>query len=116
MAAIRKRRGHWTDPVAADADAILVYSVAVSDEADAQQWLGVIDAQNRTPDPYPVLATVPIGVQEFYFDEGVLPEGTYHIALATADQTGNISDPVLLAADLPLDVTPPDSPTPGGID
>ncbi len=106
MAKIINRRLHWAAPVATD---VIGYDVYVTDAADdsaaflAMADTGQIDPAQRVGDP------------EYFPDQ---PEGNYQYCVIAVDDAGNESDPYQHTGwvNVPLDVTPPDAPSGGGID
>lgn len=106
MAKIRNRRIFWDAPAAAD---VIGYDVYVTDAADdSVAFLSMADAGSITP-----VAHVP-GAE--YFPDQV--EGEYQYCVIAVDDAGNESDPYQHAGwqNVPLDVTPPDAASGGGID
>lgn len=105
MSRVRQRRLFWDPPTATD---VMGYEVSVGDPGNAN-FLAEVDAGT-----HPVHAT-PSDPEYFIAD---LAEGTYQFAVTAVDDAGNHSDPYQHPAwvSVPLDVTPPDAPSGGGID
>lgn len=68
------------------------------------------------------VADLPLGTNEYRFDDEGLDPGNYQFAVTAYDETGNESDPyqhpgwaVVTVAE-PIDTTPPSPPTGGGIE
>lgn len=110
MARIVQRRMFWTDPSATDLESIEVYA-ELGDASANNAFLAAIEAGNVAPH-----AVVPAGVQEYYLAS--LAEDTYNLAIAGKDDDGNYSDVAQHPAwiGVPLDVSPPAAPIPGGLD
>ena len=100
----------WTDPAATDLEAIEIYA-QVGDAATNDAFLAAIEA-----DQVAAHTEVAPGVEEYFLAN--LTEDTYNLAIAGRDDDGNHSDAAQHAAwvGVPLDVTPPDAPVPGGLD
>lgn len=106
MARVRQRRMFWDAPQATDVTAYAVYAGAASAGAD---WLNQIDAGLIEPH-------VMVDTTEYVIAD--LEEGDYQFAVAALDDAGNYSDPYQHPAwaSVPLDVTPPDAPSGGGLE
>ena len=104
MARIARRRMFWDPPAATDVTSYEVYA-----GPPGPGFGGEVDAGN-----VPVHATVS---DPEYFIEN-LPEGNHQFVVVAVDDAGNRSDPYQHPAwaDVPLDVTPPDPPSGGGLD
>lgn len=111
MARIQKRRMFWTDPTATDLEAVEIYAGKVTDFPTIDAFVAAIEA-----DTVPAHESVAPGVGEYYLAN--LEETNYHFAIAGRDDDGNHSDAVFSPewVNVPLDVTPPDSPVPGGLE
>lgn len=107
MAKIRQRRLFVDPPNATD---LVGYDWYFADAAaDSGQFLSDCDNGNA-PNP-PARTTAP----QYFPDQ---PEGDYQFCVIAVDDAGNESDPYQHPAwvSVPLDVTPPDAPSAGGID
>jgi hypothetical protein len=111
MSRIANRRLFWTPSTAPDAVATEIYAGRVADHASVQAFLEAIEAGNL-----PAHAEVPQGTGEYYLAD--LEEDVWHFAIATRDDDGNHSDAVQHPdwIGVPLDVSPPEAPVPGGLD
>jgi hypothetical protein len=105
MSRIRPRRLFWDAPAATD---VTGYEIYAGDPANAE-FLAEVDAGGH--DPHASTTATEYIIAN-------LPEGTYQFAVAALDDAGNYSDPYQHPAwaSVPLDVTPPDAPSGGGLD
>lgn len=107
MAKIRERRLFVEPPAATD---VVGYDWYFTDAAsDSAQFL--TDCDNGSPPNPPVRTTAP----QYFPDQ---PEGDYQYCVIAVDDASNESDPFQAEEwrNVPLDVTPPDAPTVGGIE
>lgn len=105
MAFIRSRRMFW-NPADPDVTVIEVYA----GDPDDSSFIPNVDSRVVPP-----VATLPGTATEWNID---LEEGEYQLAVVAGDAAGNFSDPHQPDAwtRVPLDVTPPNALTGGGID
>lgn len=114
MARIKQRRMFWDAPAATDVEAYEIYA-ELAGQFDNATFLTQADLDPADGGLVPH-AEVLAPTTEYYLS--ALAEDTYRLAVVARDDAGNYSDPYQHPdwVSVPLDVSPPDAPSAGGLD
>ena len=110
MSRSKKRKLVWDAP-AADTVGWHVYAQSAAIPEDSEMFALEVDAGDLNPVAFVTVQTGP------FWEITGLPDGDYDFAVVADDGNGNLSDPLVpdVWLDVPLDLTPPPTPTGGAI-